>query len=144
MPMVQQVNERTGHSPEGYLMDGGFATRGDITTLERQGIVIDAPARLPRTEASGRTQADARPDDTPEVAGWRAVRGPPKDRGRRMETEGAKETYKERAATAEWVNARARAYGLRQLTVRGVEKVLSVLLLVAITHDLLRWIALRG
>ena len=71
-----------------------------------------------------------------------------------METEGAKETYKERAATAEWVNARARAYGLprgvgwhgtaRQLTVRGVEKVLSVLLLVAITHDLLRWIALRG
>ena len=61
-----------------------------------------------------------------------------------METEEAKEVYKERAATAECVNARARGYGLRQLTVRGVEKILSVLLLVAITHDLLRWIALRG
>src|SRR3990172_10662453 len=106
VPMVQQVNERTGHSPEGYLMDGGFATRGDITTLERQGIVVYAPARVPRTETSGRTQANARPGDTPEVASWR----------RRMETGAAKETYKERAATAECVNARARAYGLRQLT----------------------------
>jgi len=134
VPMVQQVKERTGRSPEGYLMDGSFATREDITTLERQGILVYAPARAPRTESSGRTQADAHPGDTPEVAGWR----------RRMETEEAKEVYKERAATAECVNARARAYGLRQLTVRGVEKVLSVLLLVAITHDLLRWIALRG
>ena len=134
VPMVRQVNERTGHSPKGYLMDGGFTTREDITTLERQGIAVYAPARVPRSETSGRTQGDARPGDTPEVAGWR----------RRMETEEAKEVYKERAATAECVNARARAYGLRQLTVRGVEKVLSVLLLVAITHDLLRWIALRG
>ena len=94
VPMVQPVNERTGHSPEGYLMDSSFATRGDITTLERQGIVVYAPARLPRTETSGRTQADTRPGDTTEVAGWR----------RRMETEAAKETYKERAATAECVN----------------------------------------
>jgi len=134
VPMVRQVNERTGHSPEGYLMDGSFATREDITALERQGIVVYAPARLPRTETSRRTQADPRADDTAAVASWRA----------RMQTEEAKKIYKERAATAECVNARARAYGLRQLTVRGVEKVLSVLLLVAITHDLLRWIVLRG
>ena len=55
----------------------------------------------------------------------------------------AQAVYKERAAT-ECVNDHARRYGLRQLLVRGTEKVLSVLLLVAVTHNLLRWIALSG
>jgi len=134
LPMVEQINERTDRSPKAYLMDGGFATRDDITTLERLGITVYAPTRSPRTETSGRTQAEPRPDDTPEVATWRG----------RMETDEAKEVYKERAATAECVNAHARRYGLRQLMVRGTEKVLSVLLLVAITHNLLRWIALSN
>ena len=115
-------------------MDGGFVTREDITALERQGIVVYAPTRPPRTTTSGRTQAEPRPDDTPEVASWRA----------RMETEEAKEVYRERAATAECVNAHLRRYGLRQLLVRGTDKVLSVLLLVAIAHNLLRWTALGG
>jgi len=134
LPMVEQINERTDRSPKAYLMDGGFATRDDITTLERLGITVYAPTRSPRTQTSGRTQAEPRPDDTPEVATWRG----------RMETDEAKEVYKERAATAECVNAHARRYGLRQLMVRGTEKVLSVLLLVAITHNLLRWIALSN
>ena len=59
-----------------------------------------------------------------------------------MESTEAKEIYKERAATAECVNAHGRRHGLQQLLVRGSEKVLSVLLLVAITHNLLRWAAL--
>ena len=134
LPMVEQINERTDRSPKAYLMDGGFATRDDITTLERLGITVYAPTRSPRTQTSGRTQAEPRPDDTPEVATWRG----------RMETDEAKEVYKERAATAECVNAHARRHGLRQLMVRGTEKVLSVLLLVAITHNLLRWIALSN
>ena len=61
-----------------------------------------------------------------------------------METDEAKEIYKQRAATAECVNAQGRRHGLRQLPVRGVGKVLSVLLLAAITHNLLRWVALGG
>lgn len=133
-PMVEQIDERTDRSPEAYLMDGDFATREDITRLERKGITVYAPTRSPRTESSGRTKADPRPDDTPEVAAWRV----------RMETAEAKEVYKERAATAECVNAHARRYNLRQLPVRGAQKVLSVLLLVAIAHNLLRWIALSG
>ena len=117
---------------EGYLIDGGFATREDITELERAEITVYAPTRAPRTTTSGRSQAEPRPDDTAEVAAWRA----------RMETEDAKQVYKERAATAECVNAHLRRYGLQQLLVRGPGKVLSVLLLVAIAHDILRWIAL--
>jgi len=134
VPMVQQIDQRTARSPEAYLMDGGFATREDITALEQRGITVYAPTRSPRTTTSGRTQAEPRPDDTAEVAAWR----------QRMETDEAQAVYKERAATVECVNAHARRYGLRQLLVRGTEKVLSVLLLVAVTHNLLRWIALSG
>jgi transposase len=134
LPVVEQLQERSCESPEAYLMDGGFATREDITQLERRGIVVYAPTRPPRTTTSGRNQGEARPDDTPEVAAWRA----------RMETAEAKGIYKERAATSECVNAQLRRYGLRQLLVKGTHKVLSVLLLVAISHDLLRWIALSA
>jgi transposase len=134
LPMAEQVQKRTGVNPEAYLVDGGFASRGDITALEQKDIVVYAPTRLPRTTTSGRTQADPRPDDTPEVANWR----------QRMQTEEAKKVYKERAATAECVNAHLRRYDVRQLPVRGTAKVLSVLLLAAIAHNLLRWIALTG
>lgn len=134
LPVVEQLQRRAGESPDAYLMDGGFVTRADITALERQGIVVYAPTRPPRTTTSGRTQTEARPDDTPEVACWRA----------RMETEEAKAVYKERAATAECVNAHLRRYGLRQLMVRGTQKVLSILTLVAVAHNLLRWLALSS
>ena len=115
-------------------MDGGCVTREEVTVLERQDIEVYAPTRSPLTESSGRTQADPRPDDTPEVARWR----------KRMETDEAKDIYKERAATAECVNAHARRYGLRQLLVRGVDRVLSVLLLMAVTHNIMRWIGLSS
>jgi hypothetical protein len=59
-----------------------------------------------------------------------------------METEEAKEIYKLRAATAKWANAQIRYHGLRRFTVRGLDKALSIVLLVVIAHNLLRWIAL--
>jgi len=133
-PVLEQVVERTGRLPEAYLMDGSFARREDVTALQRRGVTVYAPTRSPRTTTSGRTKADPRPDDTPEVARWRV----------RMETEEAKEIYKGRAATSECVNAHARRHSLTQLLVRGTRNVLSVLLLVAITHNLLRWIALSA
>lgn len=90
---------------------------------------------LPEEEVSTVKSVIARRrKDTPEVIAWRT----------RMGTEEAKTIYKERASTAECVNARGRAYGLTQLVVRGTQKVLSVLLLVAITHNLLRWISLTS
>ena len=58
--------------------------------------------------------------------------------------EGTKTIYRQRGATAECVNAHACRYGVLQFGVRGVAKVLSVMLLVAITHNLLRWIALTS
>lgn len=134
LPMAEDVIERTERCPEAYLMDGGFVKREDITALEQKGITVYAPTTSPRTSTSGRTKAMPRPDDTPEVAAWRG----------RMETDEAKAIYKERGATAELANARVRALGVRQFTVRGMTKVLSVMLLVAIAHNLQRWIALAA
>jgi len=131
VPMVEQIEKRVKSQPKGYLFDGGFATREDITTLTSKGIVVYAPPPSPRKPP---TDGTAKPDphDTPEVVQWRE----------RMRTEEAKTIYKERAATAECVNALGRARGLTQLAVRGTAKVLSTLLLVAIAHNLMRWLSL--
>ena len=134
LPMETQVHQRTGKHPGAYLMDGGFVKRDDITALERCKVAVYAPLRQPRTTTSGRTATDPRPDDSPEVIAWRE----------RMGTDEAKEIYKQRAATAECVNALARLRGLQQFRVRGLDKALCVLLLMAITHNVLRWIALSA
>ena len=63
----------------------------------------------------------------------------------RMGTEEAKTIYKDRAATAECVNALMRArYGLWHFTVRGLPKVSCVMLLMVLTHNLLRWMSLTS
>jgi hypothetical protein len=71
--------------------------------------------------------------DSEEVAEWR----------KRMGTAEAKETYKDRAATAECANAQARNRGLQQLTVRGVEKVKSIATWFALAHNMARYFALQ-
>lgn len=133
VPMAQQVAERTGTIPGALLMDGGYVDRADITTLERQGTTVYAPPRSARRADGTRSPLRPYAGDTPEVAAWHA----------RMSTDEAKEIYKHRPATAEWVNAQFRQrHDVTQFTVRGIARVTCVMLLVAITHDLLRWNAL--
>jgi hypothetical protein len=61
-----------------------------------------------------------------------------------MATPEAQAIYKDRAATAECVNALARNRGLRQLLVRGVVKVKAIALWYAVAHNLLRTVSLRA
>lgn len=130
-PMEEQVEQRTGQHPQDYLMDGGFATREDITTLEQRGVTVYAPVKLPRNKPEAE-RYQPRYGDSEEVAQWR----------QRMATPEAKEVYRQRGAIAEWANAQVRQHGVSQFTVRGLAKVTTVMLLVAVAHDLLRWIAL--
>ena len=127
-PMEEQVVQRTGEHPKCYLMDGGFATREDITTLERRGVTVYAPVRLPRNKP-GEERYQARYEDSPEVVRWR----------RRMATEEAKAMYRQRGSTAEWANAQVRQHGVSQFNVRGLAKVSTVMLLVVVAHNLMRW-----
>jgi hypothetical protein len=53
-----------------------------------------------------------------------------------MGTEAAKEIYKERAATAECVNAQARNRGLIRFLVRGLDKVKATALWYALAHNM--------
>jgi len=134
-PLEAQVAERTGQHPQEYLFDGGLATRDDVTTLDARGVTVYAPVEPPRTQTSNRTAYDPRPDDSPAVARWRE----------RMGTDDGKATYRQRGGIAEWTNARLRVrHGLQRLTVRGVDRVTSVILLLAVTHNLLRYLALTA
>lgn len=133
LPMEEQVVKRTGQHPGAYLMDGGFATQENITTLEERGVTVYAPVRLPRNKPEGE-RYQPRYGDSPQVVRWR----------QRMATQEAKAVYKERGSTAEWANAQVRQHGVSQFRVRGLVKVTTVMLLVAVAHNLLRWTALAA
>ena len=120
-PMVEQIEQRTGQVPERVLADGGHATCADVKQCAAKGVeaLIAVPERM--------AQAGQQGDHSPEVEAWRE----------RMRTEEAKEQYKARAGLVENVNAQVKGrYGLTEVTVRGLEKVRCVALLVALAHNL--------
>lgn len=130
--MEEQVEQRTGRQPEDYLTDGGFLDLDDIQAFEKKGIKVYAPSRESGTNGGRGLHGVAK---SAEVTAWRE----------RMQTEEAKMIYKERASTSECVNALMRVrYGLQQFSVRGIPKVLSITLIMVLTHNLLRWISLTG
>ena len=133
-PMVAQIKERYQRAPEQVLVDGGFVKKEDIERVAALdlGCIVFAPVAKPRVE--GIDPFAAKDDDSDVIAEWR----------QRMGTEDAKQLYKERAATAECVNALARNRGLQRLPVRGRRKVRAVALLFALAHNLLRTVALRA
>lgn len=125
VPMLQQIERRTGRCPAEYLVDGGFVT-GEVVEAVSEQTVLYAPPPKPK---NGRDPAAPCKGDSPAVIAWR----------QRMATEDAKTIYKARAATAEWVNADTRTHRtLSAFPVRGLEKVHSCALWVAVTHNLLR------
>ena len=131
VPMLDQLDERHGCTPREVLVDGGFASLAAIETVEDRGCRVYAPPMKPRN--SERDPHRPLPGDSPPIARWR----------RRMGTASAKQKYKDRAATAECVNAQARNRGLGQLRVRGRKKARSVMLLYALAHNVMRSLALH-
>jgi transposase len=135
-PMIDQLQERHEQVPKEYLVDGGFATRDDITYVATEhDVTVYAPIREEeKKRRAGKDPCAPQKGDSPAVRDWR----------QRMGTEGARQLYRLRAATAEWTNAQARNRGLYQVTVRGLAKVRPVLLLYALAHNLMRSLALQG
>lgn len=132
-PMVEQVEQRLGQSPNEWLVDGGFPAHEQIDAVAGKTEVY-APVPEPRAkrdEQGNEVQQDKhqrKPDDSDAVASWRA----------RMASEEAKDIYKQRAATAECVNAQARNRGLLRMPVRGLAKVRSAVGLFVLAHNLMR------
>ncbi len=125
-PMTAQLHERYGRHPAETLADGGFARGDAIARTSALGTTVFAPVPVPANSKLDPHQP--RPTEPAALAEWRV----------RMGTEQAKAVYRQRAATAECVNAQARNRGLRQFGVRGMDKVRAVLLWHALAHNLLR------
>jgi transposase len=133
-PMASQIEERFGQRPEAMLVDGGFVTVKAIDEVEGQGTKVYAPLREEQDQLDGgKDPYQRKKSDTEATAQWRT----------RMGTADAKTIYKERASTAEWVNAQARNRGLYGVTVRGQKKVLVVVLWHALAHNYGRMKQLR-
>jgi transposase len=126
-PMLDDIKRRTHETPREYLVDGGFASLRNIEVLSSRGARPYAPVPN-RLENPHKPQ----PNDPPAVGRWR----------RRMGKESAKRIYAQRAAVAERVNADLRVHrGLDRFTVRGLAKVNAVVLIAALTFNVLRAIS---
>jgi transposase len=129
-PMVEQLHKRYDKKPDELLVDGGFAKKEAIEAVSQQEITVYAPVQKPKD--ASRDPHERRKGDSAEIAAWRE----------RMGTEDAQKIYKERSSTAECANAQMRNRGMNQFNVRGSGKVLSVAILFALAHNVVRAIAL--
>ncbi len=126
-PSLDDVVARIGATPGAFLVDGGFVKLKAIDEAQARGVTVYAPVLNPRNQAHDK-HARKKWRDTDQTAEWRA----------RMATDDAKEIYKQRAATAETVNADLRCHrGLDRFLVRGTVKALSVTLWAVLTYNLL-------
>jgi transposase len=134
-PMLDQIAERFGQRPKEALVDGGFVNHHDLEVVQqgeedKGSCKVYAPVPKPKKEEVDRHAPHE--GDSKEVSEWR----------QRMGTDAAKEIYKQRAATAECVNAQARNRGLVRLLVRGLQKVKAVAFWLATVHNMARSFAL--
>jgi len=123
-PMLERQRRRPGGLPRRHLADGGFGSAEDIEWAHGEGIDIFCP---PTQSKHGTDPYLPRRGDGPGVLAWRA----------RMASDAGKAQYKPRAI-CECIHARWRNWDLRQLTVRGFEKVRAIVLWYALTNNILQ------
>lgn len=132
-PMHEDVVQRYKTTPGSYMVDCGFATKEDITTLEQRGSRVIAPIHGEERMLKNGVDPHARQrSDSEEMVAFR----------QRMATEEAKAAYKQRPSIAEFPNAECRNRGLHQFRVRGLKKVRAVTLWYALTFNFMRMIHL--
>jgi transposase len=123
-PMLERVRALIGRLPGRHLVDGGFCSADDIEWAHSKGVQVYCP---PTQSKSGVDPCLPRRKDGAGVAAWRV----------RMGSEAGKAQYQLRTI-CECIHARWRNWGLRQLTVRGTKKVRAVVLLHALTNNVLQ------
>ena len=123
-PMLEKLDARIGRFPKHHIVDGGFCCASDIEWAHGQEIEVFCP---PTKSKSGVDPYQPRPSDGPGGVAWRV----------RMASEAGKAVYALRVI-CECIHARWRNWNLRQVTVRGREKVRAVVLLHALTNNILQ------
>jgi transposase len=122
-PMLDELKKRYGVWPKRHLVDGGFNKNADTEWASSHDVKVYGP---PSRSKHKRDPYAPHADDGPGVAAWRA----------RMNSPHGKAVYKRRSR-AECINARFRNWGLHQFTVRGVDKVNTVLRWFALANNIL-------
>ena len=123
-PALERLRARNARLPKRHLADGGYNSAQDIEWAHAAGVEVYCP---PTQSKHGTDPFLPRRGDGPGVLAWRA----------RMASETGSALYKLRSI-CECIHARWRNWDLRQLTVRGVEKVRAVVLLYALTNNILQ------
>jgi transposase len=122
--MLDRLRALTGHFPGRHLADGGFCSAEDIEWAHGEGVEVYCP---PTQSKHGTDPYLPRRGDGVGMLAWRA----------RMASEAGKAQYKSRSI-CECIHARWRNWDLRQLTVRGIEKVRPVMLYYALANNILQ------
>lgn len=131
-PMMEQIKERLGECPGELLVDTGFTSKKAVNELDAMGVKVYGALPVRKNK----------PDPYEERRGDSLAM---RELKQRMRSEEGQAIYKERAPTAERVNGDLKRWRtLDEITVRGLVKVTSVVLLNALTFNLLRWISLAA
>jgi transposase len=127
--MYEQIQERFKESDiqvKEWLVDGGYNDKKEREKMKE--LNSNCKVYMPPKNSQIPESYHHKEGDSEVVNEWRTNMG----------TIEAKTIYKDRASTAECVNATARNRGLQQFSVRGIDKVTSVMFLFGITHNLVR------
>jgi transposase len=135
-PTLDEIKQRTHRLPSQILpsqilLDGGYMNFAAIEAAAARGVEVFAPPRENKDYHINPWLPQ--PGDSPAIFAYR----------QRMATGEGKEIYKQRAATAETVNADLRTWrGLGRLLLRGTAKVLIAATWSALTYNILRAISM--
>lgn len=122
-PMLDGLERRYHRWPKRHLVDGGFNKNADIEWAAAAGVKVYGPP----THSKHKTDPYApRRDDGPGLAAWR----------RRMKSPHGKGVFKRRGM-GECLHARWRQWHLHQFTVRGRDKVDTILHWFALAANIL-------
>lgn len=132
-PMIRQVEDRYAKIADEWLVDQGYLVHDHIINAQKRGCkVFVNPSKVGKSKVGKKNAYEPHEGEDDELAEWRV----------RMGTDEAKEIYKDRASNSEWANAGMRNRGMKQLLVRGLNSVKSLLCLHTLTHNILRAVKL--
>jgi transposase len=125
-PMLDQIARRVG-VPARLLADGGYVAHAAIADATARGITVLLP--VPPVQRGAPEPDPIRPTDAPAIVAWK----------QRMQTDAAKALYRSRAGLIERRHADLRTHrGFTQVLVRGLAKVHTVALWMAVAQNLMR------
>jgi transposase len=137
VPMLDELEARTGQVPKELLVDAGYVHFKSVEVAAERGVEM----LMPLEDLSGRARADGtrlgpyeeRDSDSEAVAALR----------RRMNSDSGRTIYRERAPIAERPNAQLKErMDFRRILVRGLEKATTVTLLTVLAFNVQRMMSL--